>query len=136
MKVMVEKMFHTTLGRVFGVLTIAVTTWLGTVIVGHWHVTVASPQYVDQQVKEAIDSVHAKLLTEDKKKREELLEIKIKSNDYQEKLFNEFQKMRESAMIFQTQVTSDMSYLKKTVGDIEQDIKENEKRLREVEAKN
>ena len=122
---MVEKMFHTTLGRVFGVLTIAVTTWLGTVIVGHWHVTVASPQYVD-----------AKLLTEDKKIREELLEIKIKSNDYQEKLFNEFQKMRESAMIFQTQVTSDMSYLKKTVGDIEQDIKENEKRLREVEAKN
>jgi len=133
---MVEKMFHTTLGRVLGIVTIAVTTWLGTVIVGHWHVTVASPQYVDQQVKEAIDSVHATILTEDKKIKEELLEIKIKTGNYQEKLFNEFQKMRESAMVFQTQVTSDMSYLKKTIGDIEQDIKENESRLRKVEAKN
>ena len=44
--------------------------------------------------------------------------------------------MRESTMVFQTQISSDMNYLKKTVGDIEQDIKENENRLREVESRN
>lgn len=133
---MLEKLFHTNFGRVVGVFTIAVSTWLGTVLVGHWHIKVASPQYVDQQVKEAVDSVQAKIILEDKKIKQELLEIKIESNNYQEKLFNEFQKMRESAMIFQTQISSDMTYLKKTIGDIEQDIKENEKRLREVESRN
>jgi len=133
---MLEKLFHTNFGRVVGVFTIAVSTWLGTVLVGHWHIKVASPQYVDQQVKEAVDSVQAKIILEDKKIKQELLEIKIESNNYQEKLFNEFQKMRESAMVFQTQISSDMTYLKKTVGDIEQDIKENEKRLREVESRN
>ena len=136
MNVMLEKLFHTNFGRVVGVFTIAVSTWLGTVLVGHWHIKVASPQYVDQQVKEAVDSVQAKIILEDKKIKQELLEIKIESNNYQEKLFNEFQKMRESAMIFQTQISSDMTYLKKTIGDIEQDIKENEKRLREVESRN
>tara|TARA_R110001592_G_scaffold49630_5_gene154597 strand:- start:841 stop:1242 length:402 start_codon:yes stop_codon:yes gene_type:complete len=133
---MIEKLFHTNFGRMIGVVTIAVLTWLGTVLIGHWHTKVASPLYVAQQVKEAVDIVQAKILIEDKKIKEDLLEIKIKSNNYQEKLFDEFQKMRESTIVFQTQISSDMAYLKKTVGDIEQDIKENENRLREVESRN
>jgi hypothetical protein len=133
---MIEKLFHTTLGRLFGVLAISVVTWVGTVIVGHWNTKVASPQYVDQKVNEIFNNVQSTILIGDNKVNEELLEIKIKSNKDQEKLFNEVQKMRESTMVFQTQISSDMNYLKKTVGDIEQDIKENENRLREVESRN
>jgi len=131
---MIEKLFHTTLGRLFGVLAISLVTWVGTVIVGHWNTKVASPQYVNQQIDHFVGEIESKIIIREAEFNKNLLEIKIKSNNTEENLITEFQKARESNIIFQTQLTSDMSYLIEKVGEIKEDNKEVENRLRKIES--
>lgn len=138
-----EKIFSSTLGRVIGALALIILGFFGTVMLQFWHTNVASPEYVNQRINEQTEEVRVMLSLEDQEIRKELSQSKIQASENQGKLIAKLEDMKRSIdtssqgnMIFQTQVSSDLKYLKEQVGDIKEVQKESNQRIRALESGN
>lgn len=138
-----EKIFSSTLGRVIGALALIILGFLGTAILQVWDTNVASPEYVNQRINEQTEEVRVMLSLEDQEIRKELSEAKTQSSENQGMLIGKldavrksFEESNQNRIVFQTQVTSDLNYLKGQVGEIKEGQKESNERIRKLESGN
>jgi hypothetical protein len=138
-----EKIFQTILGRIAFALICFIGSGILLVAMGVWENNVASPEYVNQRVDERAEEIRVMLSLEDQEIKKELSKTKIQNSENQGKLMGKLEEMRKSFeranqgnAIFQTQVSSDLKYLKGSVTEIKEDQKETNQRLRQVESRN
>lgn len=138
-----EKIFSSTLGRVIGALSLIVLGFFGTIMLQFWHTNVASPEYVNQRINEQTEEVRVMLSLEDQEIRGELRDAKNQSFENQGKLIGKldavrksFEEANQNRIVFQTQVTSDLNYLKRQGEEFKAVQQESRERLRNLESGN
>lgn len=138
-----EKISSTVLGRILGTIALIFLGFFGTIVLQFWHTNVASPEYVNQRISEQTEEVRVMLSLEDQEIRKDLMEAKSQNVTNQGQLIEKLEDMRrsleksgQSAMVFQTQVSSDLKYLKGSVVEIKQGQKESNERIRKLESRN
>jgi hypothetical protein len=137
-----EKIFSSTLGRVVGTLALVLLGFFGTIILQFWHTNVASPEYVNQRVDERAEEIRIQLSIEDQDIRKDMIDVKNQMVNNQGLLVDKLGELKEDfkdseqdRVIFQTQVFSDLNYLKGSVAEIKEVQKETIQRVRNLETK-
>lgn len=138
-----EKIFSSTLGKVVGTLALVLLGFFGTIVLQFWHTNVASPEYVNQRINEQTEEVRVMLSLEDQAIRKELAEAKSQTSENQGKLIGKLDEVKRSfdiadkdRIVFQTQLFSDINYLKKQGEEFKIVQQETRERLRKIESGN
>lgn len=135
-----------TAGKVVGGLLASMSLimlgFFGTLLLNYWDTNVASPEYVNQRINEQTEEVRVMLSLEDQEIRKELSEAKTQSSENQGKLIGKldavrksFEEANQNRVVFQTQVSSDLNYLKKQGEKFSAVQQETRERLRNLESK-